>query len=143
MNVSCSVVSVVFVFFLMIRRPPRSTLVPYTTLFRSHTTSLPKALGVSGADEGDLYAAMDWLLARQGTIEKKLAARHLKEGSVALYDLSSSYVEGDTCPLATLGYSRDKKKGKKQIDWGLLTDSRGCPVAVSVFKGNTDRKSVG
>jgi len=103
-----------------------------------HTTSLPELLEVSGADEGDLYAAMDWLLGRQGAIERKLAARHLQEGSVALYDLSSSYVEGDTCPLATLGYNRDRKKGKKQINWGLLTDSRGCPVAVSVFKGNTN-----
>ena len=102
-----------------------------------HTTSLPEELGVSGADEGDLYAAMDWLLGRQRDIEKKLAARHLNEGSVALYDLSSSYFEGDTCPLAALGYNRDRKKGKKQVNWGLLTDGRGCPVAISVFKGNT------
>lgn len=103
-----------------------------------HTTTLPELLGVSGADEGDLYAAMDWLLSRQLGIEKKLAARHLDEGSVALYDLSSSYVEGQTCQLAALGYSRDGKKGKKQINWGLLTDGRGCPVAVSAFKGNTN-----
>jgi len=102
-----------------------------------HTTTLPDILGVSDADEDDLYGAMDWLLKRQGHIEKKLAARHLKEGGMALYDLSSSYFEGITCPLAALGHNRDGKKGKLQVNYGLLTDDRGRPVSVSVFPGNT------
>jgi transposase len=76
------------------------------------------------------------LLERQATIEKKLAARHLAEGALALYDLSSSYFEGRCCPLAKLGYSRDGKRGKLQVNYGLLTDRRGCPVAVSVYEGN-------
>jgi transposase len=92
---------------------------------------------VSDADEDDLYAAMDWLLGKQGRIERRLAARHLKEGGLALYDLSSSYFEGATCPLAALGHNRDGKKGKLQVNYGLLTDHRGCPVSVSVFAGNT------
>lgn len=103
-----------------------------------HSTSLPELLDVSYADEGHLYEAMDWLLKRQRTIEKKLAARHLTEGGVVLYDLSSSYMEGKTCPLAARGHNRDGKKGKLQINWGMLTDERGCPVAVSVFEGNTN-----
>jgi transposase len=102
-----------------------------------HTTTLPDDLGVSDASEDDAYEAMDWLLERQGSIEKKLAARHLKQGGLVLYDLSSSYFEGTTCPLAKLGYNRDGKKGKLQVNYGLLTDARGCPVAVSVFEGNT------
>jgi len=102
-----------------------------------HTTTLPEILGVSDADEDDLYDAMDWLLQRQGYIEKKLAARHLKEGGMALYDLSSSYFEGTTCPLAALGHSRDGKKGTLQVNYGLLTDDRGRPVSISVFAGNT------
>lgn len=101
------------------------------------TTTLPEILGVSDADEDDLYEAMDWLVERQGRIEKKLAARHLKEGGMALYDLSSSYFEGVTCPLAALGHNRDGKKGKLQVNYGLLTDHRGCPVSVTVFPGNT------
>ena len=100
-------------------------------------TTIPDVFGVGMASEDELYAAMDWLLKRQPHIEKKLAARHLTEGGLVLYDLSSSYFEGVTCPLAALGYSRDGKKGKLQVNYGLLTDSRGCPVAVSVFKGNT------
>jgi transposase len=80
---------------------------------------------------------MDWLLERQGAIEKKLAARHLSQGSLVLYDLSSSYFEGATCPLAKLGYNRDGKKGKLQVNYGLLTDRRGCPMAVSIHAGNT------
>lgn len=102
-----------------------------------HTTTLPDILGVSDADENDLYHAMDWLLQRQGRIEKKLAARHLKEGGMALYDLSSSYFAGTTCPLAALGHSRDGKKGTLQVNYGLLTDDRGRPVSISVFAGNT------
>jgi hypothetical protein len=102
-----------------------------------HTTTLPEAFGVTDADEDDLYAALDWLITRQEHIEKKLAARHLKKGGFVLYDVSSSYFEGKTSPLAALGYNRDGKSGKLQVNYGLLTDPRGCPVAVSVFKGNT------
>lgn len=102
-----------------------------------HTTTLPAALGVSDADEDALYEAMDWGLARQDRIEQKLAARHLTAGGLVLYDLTSSYFEGTTCPLAAFGHNRDGKKGKRQVNYGLLTEGRGCPVAVSVFKGNT------
>ena len=102
-----------------------------------HTTTLPDICGVVAADADDLYAALDWLITRQTHIEKKLAARHLKTGGFVLYDLSSSYFEGTTSPLAALGYNRDGKSGKLQVNYGLLTDPRGCPVAVSVFKGNT------
>ena len=101
-----------------------------------HTTTLAEDFGVADATEDDLYAAMDWLLARQDTIRKKLAKRHLSAGALVLYDLSSSYFEGSTCPLAKLGYSRDGKKGLLQVNYGLLTDARGCPVAVSVHEGN-------
>ena len=101
-----------------------------------HVTTLPALLGVSDADEDDLYAAMDWVLTRQPRIEKTLAARHLHNDGMALYDLSSSYVEGVTCPLAARGHDRDGKKGTLQVNYGLLTDGRGIPVAVSVFKGN-------
>jgi transposase len=102
-----------------------------------HTTTIPDIFGVEDADEDDLYAAMDWLLERQGRIEKKLADRHLEEGSLVLYDLTSSYFEGKTCLLAKLGHNRDGKKGKLQVNYGLLTDRRGCPVAVSVYDGDT------
>src|SRR5712692_724107 len=102
-----------------------------------HTTTLPELFGVADADEDDLYAALDWLITRQAHIEKKLAARHLHKGGFVLYDVSSSYFEGTTCPLAALGYNRDGKRGKLQVNYGLLTDPRGCPVAVSVFEGNT------
>lgn len=101
------------------------------------TTTLPDDLALDGADEDDLYAAMDWLLERQDRIEKKLAKRHLRNDGLILYDLSSSYFEGVTCPLAALGHNRDGKKGKLQVNYGLLTDERGCPVSISVFKGNT------
>ena len=101
-----------------------------------HSTTLAQDFGVAEADEDDLYGAMDWLLAHQHSIQKKLAARHLAEGGLVLYDLSSSYFEGLTCPLAKLGYSRDGKKGLLQVNYGLLTDARGCPVAVSVYEGN-------
>ena len=115
-------------------------LAPHTKLATSrwwHTTTLAEEFGVTEADEDDLYAAMDWLLERQGAIEKKLAARHLRAGGLVLYDLSSSYFEGSTCPLAKLGHNRDGKKGKLQVNYGLLTEPRGCPVAVAVFEGNT------
>ena len=101
-----------------------------------HTTTLAEDFGVADANEDDLYAAMDWLLARQGVIQKKLAARHLNAGGLVLYDLSSSYFEGSCCPLAKLGYSRDGRRGLLQVNYGLLTDARGCPVAVSVHEGN-------
>jgi len=102
-----------------------------------HATTLAEDFGVADATEDDLYGAMDWLLDRQQAIQKKLAARHLGEGSLVLYDLSSSYFEGSTCPLAARGYSRDGKPGTLQVNYGLLTDVRGCPVAVSVHQGNT------
>ena len=102
-----------------------------------HLTTLPATLGVTDAGEDDLYAAMDWLLERQDRIEKKLAGRHLDEDGIALYDLSSSYFEGVSCPLAALGHNRDGKKGKLQVNYGLLTNPRGIPVSVSVFEGNT------
>ena len=102
-----------------------------------HTSTLAAEFGVSGATEDDLYAAMDWLLGAQDRIQKKLAARHLKEDALVLYDLSSSYFEGSHCPLAKLGYSRDGKRGTLQVNYGLLTDERGCPVAISVHEGNT------
>ena len=101
------------------------------------TRTLAEDLNVGKADEDALYAAMDWLLERQDPIERKLAARHLKPGGLVLYDLSSSYFEGKCCPLGALGKNRDGKKGKLQVNYGLLTDRRGCPVAVSVFSGDT------
>ena len=112
---------------------------PHTKLATTrwwHTTTLAEDFAVADASEDDLYAAMDWLLARQDTVQKKLAARHLSSGGLVLYDLSSSYFEGSCCPLAKLGYSRDGKKGLLQVNYGLLTDARGCPVAVSVHEGN-------
>jgi transposase len=115
-------------------------LAPHTKLATTrwwHTTTLAEEYGVVQADETDLYAAMDWLLERQGAIEKKLAARHLSEGALALYDLSSSYFEGHCCPLAKIGYSRDGKRNTPQVNYGLLTTRAGCPVAISVYEGNT------
>jgi Transposase DDE domain len=94
-------------------------------------------LGVAGASTDEAYAAMDWLVSRQDDIEKQLARRHLREGGIAMFDLSSSWVEGRHCELAARGYSRDGKRGKAQIEYGLLTDRQGRPVAVRVFAGNT------
>ncbi len=102
-----------------------------------HTTTLAEELSVQDCDEQDLYEALDWLLARQWRIEKKLAARHLGEGSVILYDVTSSYYEGRTCPLARFGHSRDRKRGLPIIVYGVLTDRVGRPVAVDVYPGNT------
>ena len=102
-----------------------------------HTSTLAEEFGVSGADADDLYAAMDWLLERQPVIEKKLAAKHLEEGCLALYDLSSSYFEGTHCPLGKIGYSRDGKKNKLQVNYGLMTNREGCPISISVYEGNT------
>jgi transposase len=121
-------------------------LAPHTKLATTrwwHTTTLAEEFGVVDADEDDLYAAMDWLLARQDRVQKKLAVRHLREGGLVLYDLSSSYFEGTTCPLAKLGHNRDGKSGLLQVNYGLLTDARGCPVAVSVYDGNvSDSKTL-
>lgn len=99
-------------------------------------TTLAEALGVADADEDELYAAMDWLIVRQEKIEKRLAKRHLKAGGLVLFDLTSSWFEGVTCPLAKLGYSRDGRPGTLQVNYGVMTDQRGCPVSVSVFEGN-------
>jgi hypothetical protein len=99
-------------------------------------STLGAELGVEGSDQDDLYRAMDWLLERQGRIEDRLARRHLEDGELVLYDVSSSYFEGRSCPLAEVGYSRDGKRGTPQIVFGLLTDRRGRPVAVEVFEGS-------
>ncbi len=99
-------------------------------------STLGDELGVADTDEDELYAALDWLLARQARIESALARRHLQEGTLVLYDVSSSYFEGHSCPLAQLGYSRDGRRGTPQIVYGLLCDRRGCPIAVEVFEGS-------
>lgn len=100
-------------------------------------STLGELLAAPSADEEALYAAMDWLVPRQPEIEAKLAKRHLEEGALVLYDVSSTYLEGHTCPLAHWGHSRDGKRDKLQIVFGLLCNREGCPVAVEVFKGNT------
>jgi transposase len=106
-------------------------------------SSLGVELGLGEVDEDELYAALDWLYERQGAIETALAKRHLKGGTLVLYDVSSSYVEGRCCPLAKRGYNRDGKKGKAQIVYGLLCAADGCPIAIEVFDGNTgDPKTV-
>jgi Transposase DDE domain len=101
------------------------------------SSSLGEALGLGEVDDDELYAALDWLLERQPAIETKLAKRHLNNGTLVLYDVSSSYMEGRCCPLAKCGYSRDGKKGTLQIVYGLLCAPDGCPVAIDVFDGNT------
>ncbi len=106
--------------------------------------SLADTLGMDPVDEDDLYAAMDWLLQRQARIERALARRHLEEGALVLYDLTSVYLEGRKCPLARRGHSRDGRRGKLQIEFGLLCDADGRPVAAEVFAGNTaDPATVG
>jgi len=102
-----------------------------------HSTTLAQELGVEEADEEGLYAALDWLLERQERIEKKLAARHLSEGAQVLYDVSSSYYEGHTCPLMQFGHNRDGKRDLPIVVYGVLTDAAGRPVAVEVYPGNT------
>lgn len=99
--------------------------------------ALSDALGLKDVTSDSLYRALDWLLERQPAIESKLAAKHLREGTLLLYDVTSSYLEGRKCPLAAHGYSRDGKPGKMQIVFGLLTTAEGCPMAVEVFAGNT------
>jgi hypothetical protein len=112
-------------------RPKLSTLAWW------HDTTLGADLGVADASRDEVYAAMDWLGARQDRIEAGLAGRHLREGGMAMFDLSSSWLEGTHCALAARGYSRDGKKAKLQIEYGLLTDPEGRPVAIRVFAGNT------
>jgi transposase len=101
------------------------------------STSLGEVLELGDVDENELYTALDWLGARQEHVEKVLALKHLHDGTLVLYDVSSSYVEGRCCELAKRGYNRDGKKGKLQIVYGLLCAPDGCPVAVEVFEGNT------
>jgi transposase len=100
-------------------------------------SSLGEVLGLGEVDEDELYTALDWLLERQPAIEATLAKRHLTNGTLVLYDVSSSYMEGRCCPLAKRGYSRDGRKGTLQIVYGLLCAPDGCPVAIEVFDGNT------
>jgi len=102
-----------------------------------HDTTIASDFGCGEVTTDDLYEAMDWLYERQDVIESALAARHLRRGGRVLYDLSSSWMEGSTCPLVARGHSRDAKRGKPQIEYGLLTDEEGRPIAVQVFKGNT------
>ncbi len=112
---------------------PGSKLATARALGRS---TLAAELSLEGVDEDDLYGALDWLGERQERIEERLARRHLREGELVLYDVSSSYFEGRSCPLAELGYSRDRKRGTPQVVYGLLCDRAGRPVAVEVFKGS-------
>jgi hypothetical protein len=104
---------------------------------KSATSTLGEMLGLETVEAEDLYAAMDWLETRQAKIEKALAERHLHDSTLVLYDVSSSYFEGRSCPLAAIGHPRDRKKGKLQIVFGLLCNAEGCPVAVEVYAGNT------
>jgi hypothetical protein len=101
------------------------------------TSSLGERLDLGMVDEDELYSALDWLAVRQPAIETALAKRHLTGGMLVLYDVSSSYLEGRCCPLAQFGYSRDGKRGKRQIVYGLLCAADGCPVAIEVFEGRT------
>src|SRR5450759_4340528 len=136
---------------LLDRRPSRSRdlalgmvtariLAPCSKLATARTfgqSTLGQVLDVADATEDELYGALDWLLARQARVERSLAVRHLRAGSLVLYDLTSTYVEGSHCPLALHGHSRDHRPDRPQIEFGLLTDARGCPVAVEAFPGNT------
>ena len=123
---------------------PASKLATSRTL---HPATLSSTLGellhLDSPSEDELYQAMDWLLPQQARIEQALAKRHLAEGALVLYDLTSTYFEGRHCPLAKLGHPRDGKKGKLQVVFGLMTNAEGCPVAVEVYAGNTsDPKTV-
>jgi transposase len=116
---------------------PRSKLATARRLDASTASStLGEVLELGSVTEEELYGAMDWLLERQGRIERRLVDRHLSEGALVLYDLTSSYFEGRCCPLARIGYSRDGKKNHLQITVGLMCDRQGCPVSVEVFEGN-------
>lgn len=123
---------------------PRSKLATARALHPDTlSNSLSAYLGLEGVSEDELYRAMDWLLERQPAVETALAKRHLSEGGLVLYDLTSTYFEGRHCALARLGHSRDDKTGKLQIVFGLLTNADGCPVAVEVWEGNTaDPKTI-
>jgi hypothetical protein len=101
------------------------------------SSSLGQQLGLGVVDEDELYTALDWLAVRQPAIERALARNHLTGGTLVLYDVSSSYMEGRCCPLAQYGYNRDRKRGKLQIVYGLLCAPNGCPVAIEVFEGST------
>lgn len=108
-----------------------------------HATTLASELAVEDADEDELYAAMDWLVARQQQIENKLARKHLDEGAPVFYDVTSSYYEGRCCPIARFGHNRDGKKGRPIVVYGVMTDGEGRPVSVDVYAGNTgDPKTV-
>jgi hypothetical protein len=120
---------------LIIARCAQPTSKLATMRWWADTTLGADLVGDTSSDE--VYAAMDWLVARQGMIESSLARRHLSAGSMVLYDLSSSWMEGTHCPLAARGYSRDKKSGKTQIEYGLMTDAEGRPISIEVFAGNT------
>jgi transposase len=109
--------------------------------YQTCSNSLGQLLNLEKADEDELYLALDWLLENQDKIENQLAEIHLEEGTLVLYDVSSTYLEGTACELAKYGYNRDKKKGKTQIIFGLLCDVKGCPIAVEVFEGNTKDSS--
>ena len=123
------------VFALIIARVLRPGSKLATTRWWADTTLAD--LGITDTSTDDVYGAMDWLEDRQHRIEAKLAKKHLSNGGIAMFDLSSSWMEGRCCPLAARGYSRDKKKGKTQIEYGLLCDPDGRPVAIEVFPGNT------
>src|SRR5574341_801238 len=117
---------------------PRSKLATARELgAETLASSLGEVLRVADAEADALYAALDWLLPRQARLEAVLAQRHLAEGTLVLYDVTATYFEGRTCPLARHGHERGGKRGKLQIVFGLLTNAAGCPVAVEVFAGNT------
>jgi hypothetical protein len=113
---------------------PRSKLATARGL--DAATSLSEVLGLGDVEVDELYSAMDWLAQRQPAIERRLAARHLESGTLVFYDLTSTYFEGRHCPLARLGYSRDRKRNRLQIEFGVLVDRQGRPIAVEVFAGN-------
>ncbi len=117
---------------------PRSKLATARGLAGETTRhTLGEELDIEDADANELYAAMDWLLRRQPRIERRLAEKHLQEGSLVLCDVTSVYFEGSTCPLAQHGHSKDGKRDKPQLVFGLLCSRDGCPIAVEVFPGNT------
>src|SRR3974390_60151 len=119
---------------------PDSAIAPSSKLATTRwwaDTTLGADLGICDAATDEVYAAMDWLLSRQDAVEKKLAARHLSRGGLALFDLSSAWLEGHSCPLGAFGHSRDGKKNREQIEFGMVTSRAGIPVAVRVFAGNT------
>ena len=116
---------------------PSSKLATSRHLTGTESSTLSEQLALGDIDENDLYDAMDWLVARQTRIEQRLAQRHLSNASLVLYDATSTWFEGNKCSLAEYGYSRDRKRGKKQLTFGLLCERDGCPVAIEAFKGNT------